>query len=160
MTDRLLTHSPAEVIQWLIVALDLGSDPDPANDALVGDWPVYFDSEPSNPDNCLTVYDTTGQNDGRTMIDGELLQHYGIQVRIRATDARTGWTKAQGIRKTLSENDVQRTVHVVADGVDAVYTLWNLARFGTVLRLGKDVSKTKRSLFTINFLASLRQEST
>jgi len=126
-------------------------------------WPVYDSSEPDIPDNVITVYDTTGTEDGRAMVTGELFNHFGIQVRIRSKDHVTGWTKANTLRANLSEAAYQETVTI--DGVE--YLIHAMSRFSNVLVLGKEVDEeaksgsrvSKRSLFTFNCLVSLKQET-
>jgi hypothetical protein len=149
----LLLDSPAEVVRQLLVDLNLGSTPPVPPASLVNDWPAYVGMEPSVPDNCLTVYDTTGRDFGRTMFDGVLITHYGIQLRVRALNHKTGWLKAHTARTTLSEGVYRKGVTVGSNN----YLLWCLNRFGNVLAIGKDSPTTKRSIFTLNFMAVLRQ---
>jgi hypothetical protein len=77
------------VIQQVLIELGLGTDPDTDPGEA---WPVYSGSEPGGqdaPDNCLTVYDTDPKPDGRSMLDGETWQHYGLQIRIFAHFGRS-----------------------------------------------------------------------
>ncbi len=140
-------HSPAEVIRWLLVALELGTDP--ADGAA---WPVYATNEPNEPDNCITVYDTTGISDGRSMMDGALWQHHGFQVRVRAKDHHAGWVKADAIRTAMAEQACQRTVS--RDGKR--YLVWSINKIGLVLVLGIDNPTSKRQLFTVNAVAPIK----
>lgn len=142
-----MVHSPAEVIRWLLVALGLGTDP---NLALA--WPIYATNEPNEPDDCITLYDTTGTQDGRSMVDGELFQHFGFQVRVRSTDHRTGWVKAEAIRQALAKSIYQNLVS--RDG--SRYLVWCAAKISMVLVIGKDTPRSKRSLFTVNAVAPIR----
>ena len=151
MTSQ-LAHTPADVIAQLLVDGGQGSDP------LVlplGDWPIYVESEPDSPDSVLTVYTTTGIDDGRTMPDGELQQHYGFQVRIRSRTAKEGYTKAAAIRAFLSE--VVKDNRVSLDLSD--YLVLCVSKIGQIMRLGKDTPTTKRSLYTLNATLPLRQLS-
>jgi hypothetical protein len=142
-----LLHSPADLIRHALIALGLGSDP-----LLGGQWPVYATNEPSMPDNCITVYDTAAQGDGRAMVDGESFEHRGIQVRVRGADHATGYVKTYAIRRSLDE-DLYGMLLTLSG---ATYELYNIAR-STILVLGKDTPNTKRSLFTINMtLATYR----
>lgn len=149
-----LLHSPADVLRWLMVSLSLGSDPTPWAGGSGNAWPIFCVSEPTEPDNCLTVKDTQGHDDGRTM-HSELEQHWGIQVRIRSIDEPTGVAKAYAIRQVLSEEVLSAPVTMV--NPDATYLVYNCASFGSVLPLGKDVPRSKRSLFTINLTAVIRR---
>ncbi len=148
-----MTNSPAEVIQWLLIALGQGTIPTDA-----GAWPCHATNEPSQPDDCLTVYDTTGQSDGRSMIDGALWQHFGFQVRVRSKDHRLGWVKADAIRDALSLSTYHRSVSIPGDsgGPTATYHVWSVNKIGVILPLGTDQGRSKRSLFTLNAIAALR----
>lgn len=137
-----LLHSPADMIAQLLVDLGLGTSPtaDP-----LGAWPVYVDQEPATPDNCITVYDTSPQSDGRSMIDGETFQHFGFQVRVRGITHKIGYAKAEAIRVMLNENSYDKTVHL-----DLSHYLIHCINGTTLLRLGKNTPSDKRSLYTIN----------
>lgn len=143
-----LSHSPADILASLLVALIKGTNPDDN-----ADWPIYISSEPNAPDNCITVYDTLGQDDGRSMIDGTLWQHYGFQVRIRATTHMVGHARASLIRDALSLEVIQREVTIGAN----TYVIQAASRIGQVLYLGKIVPASMRSLFTVNGLLTVRQ---
>lgn len=143
-----LVHSPAHVVQWLLVALGVGTSP---NADPLAAWPIYEDLEPQSPDNVLTVYDTTPRIHGRTNPDGETQQHYGVQVRVRSTTKEIGWAKANDV---VTAFDLQYQDVVTVDGssyhVHAIH-------HGGIIRLGKNVPQTKRSLYTINVMTSIRQ---
>jgi len=143
-----LAHSPADVIRWLLVQLGVGTDPTLAT---LGAWPVYDDSEPDQPDDVLTVYDTAPRVHGRTHPDGETQQHYGVQVRVRAATKTQAWAKANGVA-TAFDNQYQDVVRVgsVDYEVHAVH-------HGGVIRLGKTVPTSKRSVYTVNALAAIKQ---
>lgn len=134
-------HSPADILRWVLVSLNLLSNP--ADDA---DWPGYCSSEPDSPDNCVTTYDTTGTDDGRSMTDGEVFHNPGVQVRVRATDHSTGWIKADAVRAAM-EQSINQYYIVIGSTRYLVHCVTNV---GNVIALGKDTSSTKRSLFTIN----------
>lgn len=143
-----LTHSPADVLRWLLI--DLGQGSDPADGAA---WPVFASAEPDSPDSCLTVYDTAGRDSGRSHPDGERAEHHGVQVRVRATSHREGYQKARAIALALDQ-DVYRDTVVIGD--DA-YRVWSVSRTGDVLVLGTNIPGSKRHLFTVNAVVSLRQ---
>ena len=149
-----MTHSPADVVRWLLVGspLNLGADPTVLP---LGAWPLYESNEPSTPDNCVTLYDTDGKDDGRSMIDGQVLDHYGFQVRIRSVDKSTGRVKADAIRDALMGAIYQNGVVIGA----ANYWVHCIANIGRALFIGTDSPNTKRSLHTINAVVSLYQIS-
>jgi hypothetical protein len=137
-----LLHSPAEIVQQLLIDAGIGTDPD-----FDLPWPVYSTNEPDAPDNCITVTDTTGESVGRTQWDGRDEMHWGVQIRIRAVShENVGWRKGFAIRTFISQEVSQQWVTL--EGTD--YLINSFAKIGSVLALGKDVTNTKRSLFTIN----------
>lgn len=145
-----LLHSPADVVRWLLIGLGVGTDP-----SLSSAWPINADKEAATPDNVITIYDTAGRDDGRSMIDGELFYHYGLQVRVRAVDHVTGWPKADQIRVTMAQQVYGNSVTIGT----STYRVHCIAKIGEVLRLGQEVGSSKRSLFTINATVALRQTS-
>lgn len=142
-------HSPADVIRWLLISLGLGTDP-LANNL----WPIVVDDEPELPDNVLTIYDTTARDDGRAMIDGESWHHMGFQVRIRSRDFTAGYVKADAIQVALDEQVYQNTV-----SIGTARYLVDCITGTTLIRLGKELPASKRSLFTINALAPIIRTS-
>lgn len=144
-----LLNSPAEIIQSLMIALELGTDP-----TLEDDWPIYCSAEPDSPDNCITVYDTTGTNDGRSMIDGELQSHNGFEVRVRSSSHSVGWLRADLIQTTLAMGVNQVTVAVDENR----YTIPCIARIGDIMALGRNRPTSGHTLFTINAVVAIRQE--
>lgn len=151
--SSLLNHSPAEIIRQLIIDLSLGTMPTDRDD-----WPVSVDAEPDSPDNCITITDTTGHDDGQHQPTGELREHYGIQIRIRAVTHPVGWVKTNTLRKTLSENVYLQGVSVQRSGETATYyTVHALGGFSSVLRMGKDIRTSKRRLFSLNLIAAIEQ---
>lgn len=146
MPLQTLKHSPADIIGGLLIFLEVGTGPED-NDL----WPVFVAGEPARPDNCITVYDTQGQDDGRAMVDGELIDHNGFQIMIRAKDHRTGYLKADEIRTALAK--LTYNVSVYLDS--SVYLVYCVTKIGQILCLGKESPTSKRSLFTINAMVPL-----
>lgn|SRR3990167_993558 len=141
-----LIHSPADVLRRVLITLGHGVNPP------LTTWPIYAAGEPNTPDNCITVYDTEGRNDGRSMIDGEQWEHYGVQVRIRSTTHKVGYAKAQAIAEALDQE-----IYDEVETIDTTtYLLHSVSRTSRVLALGKDTPNSKRTLFTINALVSLK----
>lgn len=142
-----LTHSPSQVIQQLLVDLGIGTLPSAG-----GSWPITASQERDKPDNVITVYDTAGVPDGRTMIDGVMQEHYGFQVKIRGDKHSTGYSKASEIQNAI-DTGVQNTSVTVGSSVYAVATI---SRTGSIIALGTEPGST-RNLFTINATVSMRQ---
>jgi hypothetical protein len=140
----IVTHSPGDIVGRLLVQRGLGTD--------AGTWPVFVGSEPTDPDNCITLYDTQGSDHGRDMPTGKTRGHAGFQIRIRATTHAIGWTKAEAIQASL-EAVYQETVHVDAEE----YLVHAVVRIGDVLSLGKDAPNSGRNAFTLNALLVYKQ---
>lgn len=140
------THSPADIIRYLLVQLGLGTLP-----SSNGAWPIYALDEPDSPDSCITVYDTTGVLDGHSLIDGEMGIHEGIQVRVRAPTKLVARAKAITILNALAA--VGLTSVTIASNVYAVYAV---TPSGPALDAGVEQG-TSRVLSTINAVVALRQ---
>lgn len=141
-----LTHSPADIVRRLLIALGLGADPPSSS------WPIFAAHEPDLPDNCITVYDTAGVAQGRSMISGELFGTSGFQVRVRAKDHTTGWTKADAIQTDMAKAVYQEVVTISGTR----YLVHAIVKIGDVLALGTESPTSKRHVFTINAQAVLR----
>ena len=149
---RTLDASPAQIVRQLLIDLDIGSEPEFTATLYTGeDWPAFYGAEPPVPDNLLLVNDTTGELDGRTF-DGEIQEHFGFQILIRSIKHSVGWFKAFNLRATLAESVQYRDVRVG----DESYLVHAISGIGQVLVLGKH-GPSKRSLFTVNALLSVRQ---
>lgn len=143
-----LDHSPADILRYALVALGVGTLPDD-----VDEWPIAVDTEPDEPESVITIKDTVGMNDGRVMFNGAQQLHPGVQVRIRAPKHNNGgWLKADSIRKAMNESVYQEEVTIDSKR----YLLHCCSNVSQVIPLGKDVPRSKRSIFTINALVSVR----
>lgn len=150
-----LTLSPADVIANLLVQLGVASIPVTTSGA---SWGVYVSNEPTSPDRVITVYDTEGRKNGRTMTDGEIQEHHGVQIRIRSDTYPIGYTKARAVVIKLDRDGVAQPesacTTVTIGGVR--YWIRNLSRTSDVISVGKEAPNSKRTLFTVNYLVSIR----
>lgn len=149
-----LSHSPAEVIRQLLIDLGVGTVP-----SALGNWPIHVAREPDKPDSAITVYNTTGRDHGRTMNDGERQEHLGIQVRVRDMNHDDGFEKAQAVAMVLDQTVRLNTV-TVSDRVgtgSATYTVYSVSRTTGVIIVGEERPDSRRNIFTINAVVSLRQ---
>jgi hypothetical protein len=143
-------NSTAEIVRQLLINLNQGTDP-----ALGAQpWPVFDSNEPDSPDNAITVYDTQGQDDGRSSLDGEVWSHPGFQIRVRSLGFSVGWKKASAIRVALATQAINVTVTIGT----ASYWIPNIAKIGQVLRIGKEKPQALRDIFTLNALVALEVE--
>lgn len=152
----MLTNSPADVIRWALINAGGGTLPSAG-----GDWPIAAWQESDTPDNFVTLYDTSGTLDGRVHNDGEIQEHPGIQIRVRSGNPNDGNEK---IRQLIDICDKQfRNTLVTCPNLVGVgttlYLVYAMTRKGTVLSLGKDTPQTKRALYTVNYIVSLKQLS-
>lgn len=144
-----LAHSPAQVLARCLVELALGTDP-----LAEGLWPIGAAAEPSTPDNCVTVYDTSGFDHGRDHVTGQRQEHHGVQLRVRAATHKIGWAKARALAVALDEAVYQETPTI--DNIR--YLIHAVTRTSDVLTLGKEPASQRR-LFTINAKLTLRTDA-
>lgn len=151
-----LSSSPAEVVAKLLIDRGLASVPAYTGPQQYsgGDWPAFASNEPSTPDDCLTVFDTTPRNDARLMPTGETAQHYGITIKVRSVDHPTGQLKAGVLRVALDQRVYMESVTLGSN------TFLVECFTGTqVLYLGKFTPNSKHSIFNINCMVVLSQTS-
>lgn len=148
MLNQLL-HSPAEIIQEMMVRLALAADPEVEP---LGSWPVYGGTEPDVPDECITVRGTQGRDDGRLMPTGERMYRHGFQVRLRARDRPTAVAKAWAVATTFDQGVYDHSVTL--GGTDYVVEIVTVVN--GPLELGPEKTATRREIVTINCLAVIR----
>ena len=145
--DDYPTDSPAAVLASYIVGALLMSVP--SDDDV---WPLYVSTLPEGVDELGAVFNTTPVKDGRIMDGGDTLQHYGIEILIRALTEEVGWGRCVLIAEDLD------TIHnetVVRDAVS--YQIRNVSRVGGINSLGQEEGTKRRRLFSINFIMALEE---
>ena len=152
MTETLL-HSQAEIVRQLMIDLALGTS--------ASAWPVYFSNEPATPDDCLTVYNKVGVQHGRTHDDGVTQEHHGIQVRVRAMLHVDGYIKAKAVVDAFDQS-VNNTLVTITDNTSRItdYIIHAITRQNDVFSLGYESPTSRRRLFTVNAVVSIRLLST
>ena len=147
-----LAHSPADVIATLLV--DVGLAVEISNvGVIVGSWPVSVDTELNLPDDSLTVTNTAGELNGRIQITGEQPEHFGFQIKVRASLPTTGWEKANAIAVALDQSLSYQSVTIGS----STYDVGAVTRRGGVLAVGRELASTKRFLYTINAVVVINQ---
>lgn len=146
MAMTVLAHSPADIIRYLLVALGKGSLPE---DELA--WPIFAGQEPDSPDSCITLYDTSGIIEGRAQVSGEIQEHYGIQIKVRAASSTVAYAKINTLADCIDESIRNNTVTISS----SQYIIYAITRKGGILSLGKELSASKRNLYTVNAIVSL-----
>lgn len=148
-----LQHEESVILRQLFIDGGMGGDAS-LNPTVA--WPVYATNEPSTPDNCISIWDTTGQVQARAMNSGQLIQKCGFQVRVRATDSLTGKVKANALQTWMAQNVYQADVTLNdAAGNNWNYVVWAIINIGNVLAIGLDKPDTQRELFTINAMVRI-----
>lgn len=143
-----LTHSPNDVLRRLLVNMGKGVLPG----APTAVWPIGV-VRPDKPDNCVTVYETEGRRDGRTMNGGEVWYHPGVQIEVRSADHNTGYLKANQLATCCDEEIYNETVTFEGK----TYTITNVSRVGQVMSLGYETPESRRELFTFNATVTITQ---
>lgn len=62
---------------------------------------LFVGREPTNPDNCVTIYDTPGTAPQLTFTQGEVYEYPSIQIRVRNRNYVTGWNLINDIKSSL-----------------------------------------------------------
>lgn len=149
-----LQHGPNDILRYLLIGLGGGlvvaPTTPPANPA--PDWIINVGFEPTSPDNCITVFNTSPILDGRTHPDGETQQHDGIQIRVRSLTEPVGYAKCNAITTALDA--ILRSSVVIGS---SQYLVQSVSHRG-ILYLGKEEG-TSRRIHTINVVMSVRQVS-
>lgn len=146
-----LKHSPATIIKELLTSSDFGYFTDPIEH---GFWPLYIGHMPDGDltkDDCGAVYDTSGVRDGRLM-EGEVIFHYGLQLKIRSAHFADGWEKANAVASRLAQ--VKRELIEVED---TEYRIDNLSQTTQIIPLGLEEGTKRRFLSTINFITTIQE---
>lgn len=146
--SNLLAHSPADVIRALLIQEGFGQQAETASE-----WPIFTQSEPSRPDDCITTYDTTGIRHARLQVTRNTQQHYGIQVRVRSRTSPAGHTKINAITVGM-----EGVYHAVVTIGEAEYTVHSVNHASGPAYIGRE-AEANRMVFTVNFLACIEQTS-
>lgn len=145
-------HTPATVLRQALTYAGLGVDPDTAPGLTTLVWPIYVGHLANKPDNGACVYDTSGSHQGRIMVTGETIIKPGWQIRVRATDITTAWTKIKEIQKFL---DTIQNLNVTI-GLKR-YRILAVSQVGTPLSLGQEPDASRRDNITLNGTLTLKE---
>lgn len=145
-----LSHSPATIVSQLLV--DGGICGLPPTSLI---WPAYVTSLPDTPDDAVVVTDTESVQEGRVQFTGEIQEHYGVQIKIRSGKYSDGYAVCEEIKELLDLLVYNESVFLSEGPTAATYTVHAITRTTGIVVIGKEVSGSKRSLFTINALVSV-----
>lgn len=115
------------------------------------EWPLYISSMPDIKDNCGAIYDTPGVSDGRLMA-GEVIEHQGLQIKIRFVDYQDGWVKINEIAAAL---DVIHNEEITIGAI--TYNIQSLTRRSEPAYLGLESGTSRRNLFSINYTVTIKE---
>ena len=145
-----LDHAPAQIIQQLLIDLGLATDI-----ASAAAWPVYYSDHPNQPDDSICVYNTDARLQGRSQVEGETQEFYGIQVRVRSASVLNGYNKCQAIASAF-DLQVLRTEVTMVTIPSASYLVQSVTRTSSVISLGVENPTSRRRLYTLNAMVSIR----
>lgn len=114
-------------------------------------WPIFVANTPDNPNNCISIFGTSGLTGGRLQISGEVVEFPGIMIRVRCTDSQMGSKKANEIQHALDS----MVPNTVVDVGDRQYTIHNASRRSGVIPLGLSIENSSNYLFTSNYALTL-----
>lgn len=119
-------------------------------------WPISYGQEAETPDDVITIYGTLGKDDGRTQIDGELQEHHGVQVRVRS-GTKVGFRVITGLAIACDQLVDMGVLVTTSDLGSNHYIIQSCNRTGNGINsLGKEMSPTRRNLYTFNALLNVR----
>lgn len=138
---------PILIVRSFLVSESLASLP--SSDT---DWPCHIGSMPDSADVSVCLYDTAAMKDGRLM-DGETIDHPGIQVKIRCKDYQVGWRKISAISASL---DFLNREEITIDS--ETYLIENMNRASSIMPMGIAKDDTKRRyLFSVNYTMTIKE---
>ena len=103
----------------------------------VSGYNYYIFQEPSTPDNCITVYNTGGED--ISCLDGHLAEQCSVQIRVRNNDYTVARTTIETIRTALNLTSFTTTQSA----------FYNVNRDGLAIDLRRD--ETNRAIVVQNY---------
>ena len=162
-TDLPLTHSPADVTAQLLIDNGWAADPNAVDSQFhlpTGAWPVWTDREPDEPDNALFAVDEQAVDEGREMIGGAVLRHYGVRLQVRSQDQPVGWKKVHELMTQLSQQVFAQLVQLpdttVTPAVVKHYQVHCFSKFLPLYLGEQQTGSARRTFHTLTMLVSLR----
>lgn len=147
-------HPVSKIIAAFLVAkgagVDGGSDP-------LGLWPVFYDEEPTDPDSCVTVGNTSPVRDDATMPDGEVYERQGVMIRVRSSDGDLGYTKAESLKQLVDAYGSMLDSPAVFTLDGTRYKIHRIMRTTGVIAVGRTLPASDRLAWTVNALVNLRK---
>ena len=146
----MLLNSPSAVIaEYITATIQSFTDPDAQ-----GSWPLFISHLPDSPDEAAVIKDSPGILDGRLMDSGEVIQHFGLQIRLRSNDSEEGWKKIEAL--ALELDGTAANTLVIKN--ETTYSIQNLSRSTPIIPLDREVDKKRRVQYLVNYLLSITEE--
>ena len=150
--EAAISDSPASILSAYLIET-LGLFKDPANSP--SDWPLFISSLPDGtnlPNNVASIYDRTGDTDGRIMSSVKTIVHYGIQIVLRVVNYSDGWTMGTAILEAFE------TVNQEFQDVSGkTYIIENITRTTQLTPTGVESGSKRRDLFSLNFITTIKE---
>lgn len=141
----ILHHTPAEIIQQAIIDDGIGNQPPSTN------WPAFINNNQKANTLNLTILDTTGFVRGKTQVDSEHQEAYGIQILVRHPNPPECYLKAQEIFSALSLWK-RKIVDLEGDS----YTIHAATFTSPILRVGKEQPEEALFVYSLNLTVTIR----
>lgn len=144
----LLENTPSDIIASLMTQPSGSQFSDPVVKLA---WPVYISELPDGqgvPNEAAAIYDTHGRILARFLASGNVVQDYGIQVKIRATNYRDGYIRLGQLAKFFST-----VKHQTVTIASVSYVVDTIMQTSPVISIGQD--ERRRAMLTVNFMLSL-----
>lgn len=141
--DSFETIVPTIVVSNLLVANGYG-----VFKSLTSDWGIFISEQPDSPDQCITIYDSSGSNLGKGM-SGDTLIRPGIQIRIRSKTYPDGIRKI-GVINSYLDNISRSPIY---SGPSVIGYVQNITRLQDFLPLGRD--QVRRFMFSCNYILTI-----
>jgi hypothetical protein len=144
-----MNHSPAYIIAQYLINEGLVTDP-----SEVGLWKIYVGAMPDGDDvehDLVGAMDTTPVKDGRLMT-GTTIFHHGVQLLLRSSAYNAGYAKITALAEAMDAVDDDQ----VTIGSDT-YEIANVTHSTGVVVLGQEEGTKRREMFSVNFLATLKE---
>ena len=143
-----ISNSPSLVIQKYLIAQDIFTLPSEGDT-----WPVFVSSMPDGNDvenNAALVKDEAPRNE--RVMAGDVVQHFGISIQVRALDYETGYLKLKDVLTDLS--DVHKATVIVGANL---YYFWTASKFSGVSNLGTEQGTKRRYWFELKCNITLEE---
>lgn len=142
----------ADPLVWIVKELlttQLNLDTNPT-------FPVYMGTRPDTPDDCITVVETVGTNQGRYLQSGGHIERNSASIMVRANAYEKGDDKARLIVRNLTEPAYGLVLPLnMASNTAGFYLIQNVSKVSGPIPLGKETPDSKRYLWSINILLTI-----